>query len=109
MRGGPAVSLCSFTPVRSRPGNSSAAVVMSITTTASSSRSPYVYALWVSLPGLAFLSVGKNTLGVGCPLHCSPYSRWLYCFRPVAVGKQRRGGGGAVASTRLQHPEPIQL
>ncbi|MGB8986953.1 MAG: hypothetical protein WCC37_10145, partial [Candidatus Sulfotelmatobacter sp.] len=56
--GGPAVSLCSFTPNPITPGNSSAAVVMTITTTASSAsnvKPSIYYAVWLALPALAFL------------------------------------------------------
>ncbi len=62
--GGPAVSLCSFTPSPITPGNSSAAVVMTITTTASSAsnvRPSIYYSLWLALPALAFL--GSRTRG----------------------------------------------
>jgi uncharacterized membrane protein len=53
--GGPLISLCSFTPSPVTPGSSSAAVVMSISTTAASGSSPapIFYALWLALPGLA--------------------------------------------------------
>ncbi len=56
--GGPAVSLCSFTPNPITPGSSSAAVVMTITTTASSAsnaKPSIYYALWLALPALALL------------------------------------------------------
>jgi hypothetical protein len=56
--GGPAVSLCSFTPNPITPGNGSAAVVMTITTTASSAsnvKPSIYYALWLALPAVAFL------------------------------------------------------
>ncbi len=56
--GGPAVSLCSFTPNPITPGSSSAAVVMTIATTASSAmnvKPSIYYALWLALPALAFL------------------------------------------------------
>jgi hypothetical protein len=62
--GGPTISLCSFTPNPITPGNSSAAVVMSISTTgasASMSRSPIFYALWLALPAMAWL--GTRTRG----------------------------------------------
>ena len=61
--GGPALSLCSFTPNPITPGNSSAAVVMSLTTTANSSnsyRAPIVFALWLALPALALLRKKKR-------------------------------------------------
>jgi hypothetical protein len=60
--GAPAISLCSFTPNPVTPGNSSAAVVMKITTTPSSAslspqrrrgRAAFFYALWLVLPALA--------------------------------------------------------
>jgi hypothetical protein len=58
--GAPAVSLCSFTPASVTPGNSSAAVILTISTTASSASvlpqkrtRVLFYALWLALPGLA--------------------------------------------------------
>jgi hypothetical protein len=62
--GGPSISVCSFTPGTVTPGNSSAAVVMSISTTAASaslSRARIFYALWLALPGLAL----QGTRGCG--------------------------------------------
>jgi hypothetical protein len=61
--GTPAISLCSFTPNAATPGNSSAAVVMNITTTSSSAslfppkpdRAVFSYALCLALPWLALL------------------------------------------------------
>jgi hypothetical protein len=63
--GTPAVSLCSFTPASVTPGGSSAAVVMTISTTSDSAslvpqrpgRSflAWSYALWLGLPPLALL------------------------------------------------------
>jgi hypothetical protein len=61
--GTPAISLCSFTPNPVTPGTSSAAVVMSISTTASSSSSfrPRIfYALWLAIPALAFLGIKRR-------------------------------------------------
>ena len=65
--GAPVISLCSFSPSTVTPGNSSAAVVMTISTTASSANpSPHPpafavlsYALWLALPGLALLANQK--------------------------------------------------
>jgi hypothetical protein len=58
--GAPAISLCSFTPASVTPGNSSAAVILTISTTASSASvlpqkrtRVLFYALWLALPGLA--------------------------------------------------------
>ncbi len=63
--GTPVVSLCSFTPVTVTPGSSSAAVVMTISTTSDSAslipqrpgRAFFAssYALWLTLPALALL------------------------------------------------------
>ena len=61
--GAPAISVCSFTPNPVTPGNSSAAVVLKITTTASSASlyAPWsgptalFYAFGLALPGLALL------------------------------------------------------
>jgi hypothetical protein len=61
--GAPAVSLCSFTPSPITPGSSAAAVVLSITTTGSSSslfRPRIFYALWLLLPALSLLGIGRS-------------------------------------------------
>ena len=67
--GGPTISLCSFSPDPVTPGNSSAGVVMTISTTASAaSRSAvpgpiayWAYVLGFALPALAFS--GKRFVG----------------------------------------------
>ncbi|MGB8947520.1 MAG: hypothetical protein WCC05_00795 [Candidatus Sulfotelmatobacter sp.] len=59
-------ALCSFTPGSVTPGNSSAAVVMTVATMSSSAslsapesgRAVFVYALSLALPGLALLATG---------------------------------------------------
>jgi len=60
--GGPTVSLCSFSPSSVTPGSSSAAVVMTISTTHSSvspSPHPPAFAIfWLALPALALLGTG---------------------------------------------------
>jgi hypothetical protein len=71
--GGPAISLCTFTPASVTPGNGSAAVLLTISTTASSAalalsnfplREPFggespalFYALWLSLPAVLLIRV----------------------------------------------------
>ncbi|MHB8218676.1 MAG: COG1470 family protein, partial [Candidatus Sulfotelmatobacter sp.] len=66
--GAPTISLCTFTPSSVTPGNSSAAVVLQISTTASSaSVSPLgwkgaasFYALWLVLPGLFLIGASAK-------------------------------------------------
>jgi hypothetical protein len=72
--GAPTISLCNFTPSTVTPGNSSAAVVLQITTTASSAKlsvpDPSVplrvdgaiyYGLWLALPGLCLFGVMRGS------------------------------------------------
>jgi hypothetical protein len=91
--GGPPVSLCSFTPNPVTPGNSSAAVVMSVSTTATSAdaaRSPIVYAMWLALPALVLFrkreKVRLPALMLGLVL--------LALLLPSCGGGGKNGGGG---------------
>jgi hypothetical protein len=67
--GGPAVSLCAFVPAQVTPGSSSAAVVMSITTSASAANAspqpsgrPFgAYAIWLMLPGMLLLARSRGS------------------------------------------------
>jgi hypothetical protein len=66
--GGPAISLCSFTPNQVTPGSNSAAVVMTITTSATSARllppqryeTPRFYAICLVLPGFMLFAAGAG-------------------------------------------------
>ncbi len=65
--GAPAISLCSFTPNPTTPGNSAEAIVMQVTTTSSSARPPsgrpsaiFLYGPWLILPGLVLLTKRKR-------------------------------------------------
>src|SRR3984957_11993192 len=91
--GVPAVSLCSFTPNPVTPGNNSAAVVMSISTTATSAnsaRSRIVYAMWLALPALVLFrkrpKVKFPALMLGFVL--------LALLLPSCGGGGKNGGGG---------------
>lgn len=92
--GGPIISLCSFTPGAVTPGSSSAAVVMSITTTATSSSlfgAGRFYALWLGLPGLALMAGSKRWRKRG--KFTTPYS--LLGFLLLAILLTSCGGGGS--------------
>ncbi|MGA8837333.1 MAG: hypothetical protein WB538_17010, partial [Candidatus Sulfotelmatobacter sp.] len=110
--GGPTTSLCSFTPSTVTPGNSSAAVVMNITTTAASSslsRAPIYYSLWLALPGLALLGTRRRG------------RKWGKLLRPGSLiglfllglllsscggGGSNGGGGGGGAGGQQQGTQP---
>ncbi|MFZ0816092.1 MAG: hypothetical protein WAM78_11265 [Candidatus Sulfotelmatobacter sp.] len=105
--GGPAVSLCSFTPSSVTPGSSSAAVVMTITTTASSAsifpekrgRAVIFYALWLAIPGLALLTRKRRVTKLTMP--ASFLGLFLLAFLLASCGGggsngSGSGGGGGV-------------
>jgi hypothetical protein len=108
--GGPAISLCSFTPNSVTPGNSSAAVVMSITTTAassSSSRAAKSYALLLALPGLALLGTrrrgrkpGKLRPTAGC------LGLFLLALLLSSCGGGGSNGGGGGIGSQQQGTQP---
>ena len=108
--GGPAVSLCSFTPNQVTPGSSSAAVVMSISTTASSSnssRSPYFYALWLSLPGLGFFSSRRRgQKHFRRRLSASLLALFLLALFPSCGGGGSNGGGSGGGGGQQQGTPP---
>jgi hypothetical protein len=104
--GGPAISLCSFTPSSVTPGNSSAAVVLKITTTASSAnlvspgpgRVALFYALWLALPGLALLGTrGRGRKRAKLALPASLLGLFLLALLlPSCGGGTGNGGGGGI-------------
>jgi len=90
--GAPVVSLCTLTPNPITPGANSAAAVMTISTTASSSssRAPLFYALGLALPALALLrkraklKLGPSLMGL----------LLLALLLPSCGGGGSNGGGG---------------
>jgi hypothetical protein len=102
--GAPLISLCSFTPASVTPGNSSAAVVLTISTTSNStSLSPlkpeggvFPYALFLALPALALL--GKMHPRRKCASLALPaYLLGLFLLAlllPSCGGGGTNGGGG---------------
>ena len=112
--GGPAISLCNFTPGTVTPGNSSAAVVLQITTSASSANlsvpvrampvrdgSGIYYALWLLLPGLCLLGVrgGKSNFA----LVPSLTGLFLVALLVTSCGGGGTNGGGGGGGGGGQH------
>jgi hypothetical protein len=100
--GGPTISQCTFTPSQVTPGNSSAAVVMTITTASGSAslalpkpdRVVFSYALWLALPGFALLGTcaGRRTKFA---LPASLLALFLLALLlPSCGGGGSNGGGG---------------
>ncbi len=96
--GAPTISICSFSPSTVTPGSSSAAVVMTISTSKSASLSPpgpgqpmLVYALWLVLPGLALFGT-KGRKGKHARLTFSASLLGLFLFT-LLLGSC--GGGGS--------------
>ncbi len=103
--GGPTISLCKFTPNPVTPGSSSAAVVLKITTTASSANlvSPgsghaaLFYALWLTLPGLALLrtqSHGRKRANLALPASLIGLFLLALLLTSCGGGTGNGGGGG---------------
>ena len=101
--GQPVISLCSFTPNPVTPGNSSAAVVMKITTTASSaslsrqgrSRALFFYALWLALPALALLGTrGRRGKHGNLTRPTSLLALFLLMLLLLSCGGGASNGGG---------------
>jgi hypothetical protein len=110
--GGPAVSLCSFTPNPVTPGTSSAAVVMQITTTVSGTnvspqargRDAVFYALGLALPGLALLaSAGRKRKFT---LSASLLGLLLLAFLLPSCGGGGSNGGGGGGGGQQQGTQP---
>jgi hypothetical protein len=100
--GGPTISLCTFTPSSVTPGNSSAAVVLQISTTASvASVSPLgrnptalFYAAWLLLPGLFLIRARfKGSRKPGVPV--SFVSLVLLALLLASCGGGGSNGSGA--------------
>ena len=95
--GAPVISLCSFTPNPVTPGNGSAAVVMTISTTASSASPashPLPFAafpyLWLTLPGLGLLGTRRHGKHARLTLPASLLGLFL-----LALLLSSCGGGGS--------------
>lgn len=93
---------CSFSPASVTPGNSSAAVVLTISTVASSAsiapplnREPEIafYALWIALPGLVLGSLRKNK-NRRRELACSSVGILLLVILLNSCGGGGSNGGG---------------
>jgi hypothetical protein len=102
--GAPTISLCTFTPNPVTPGNSSAAVVLKISTTASSaSPSPHppalailYYTAWLALPALALLGTkARRGKDAKFSLPASLLGLFLLALLlPSCGGGGSNGGGG---------------
>jgi hypothetical protein len=114
--GAPTISLCTFTPSTVTPGNSSAAVVLKISTTASSaSPSPHppalatlYYTAWLALPALALLGTrtrrGKHAK---FSLPASLLGLFLLALLlPSCGGGGSNGGGGGGGGGQQQGTQP---
>ncbi len=113
--GGPAVSLCSFTPNSVTPGSSSAAVVMQITTTSSSAsisperrrRAVISYALWLVLPGLALLAGRRRAIELALPASILGLLLLAFLFPSCGgAGSNGGGGGGGGSGGQQQGTQP---
>jgi len=109
--GAPTVSLCSFSPNPVTPGNTSAAVVMTITTTAASAafslkdhRSWAIsFAFWLSLPGLVFLRQ-RHRKSAGQKLSTCLLGLFLTVLLPSCGGVGINGTPGTTGSGGSTQP-----
>ncbi len=105
--GAPVISLCSFTPGSVTPGGSSAAVVMTISTTSNSAslspqgpgldgmnRAVFSYALWLALPALALLGAGRRKDRAKLALPANLFGLFLLGLALTSCGGGGSNGGG---------------
>jgi hypothetical protein len=101
--GAPTISLCTFTPSPVTPGSSSAAVVLTISTTSSSasiaplgrSGAIFFYALWLALPGLAlFGRRSRKRTKLALPAILLGVFLLVLSFPSCGGGGSNGGGGG---------------
>ena len=100
--GAPTISLCTFTPSPVTPGNSSAAVVLKITTTANSAslsapgpnHAVFAYALWLALPMLALSGTGGRKKYAKLTLPGSLLGLFLLALLLASCGGGGSNGGG---------------
>jgi hypothetical protein len=117
--GAPTISLCSFTPNPATPGNSSAAVLLQITTTASSAsvspfgrqRTAIFYALWLALPGICLIGANamkRSKLGLPASLTGLFLLALLLtsCGGGGSNGSGSGGGGGGGGGGQQQGTQP---
>jgi len=115
--GAPAISLCSFSPNPVTPGTSSAAVVMTISTTSSSAslfqqrpdRAVFSssYALWLALPALALLgNRGRRTKHAKLTLRASLLGLFLLVFLLPSCGGGGSNGGDGGSGGQQQGTKP---
>ena len=94
--GAPVISLCSFTPSQVTPGNNSAAVLLTISTTASSaSPSRHLPALWLALPALALFGTRRRKKRTQLTLPASLLGLFLLAFLLSSCGGGGSNGGGS--------------
>jgi len=115
--GAPANSLCSFIPNPVTPGNSSAAVVMSISTTSSSAnlsppgpdRTVLFCALWLTLPGFAQLTTRRRRRGsarLNLPAFLLGLLLLTFLLPSCGGGGSNGGGSGGGGGGQQQGTQP---
>ncbi len=107
---------CTFSPSSVTPGNSSAAIVMTINTTASSADlfrfrgRAIFYALWLALPALAIFGSRRRSQKCRRSLHASSllalFALALLLNSCGAGGTNGGGGGGGTPGNQQQGTQP---